>query len=161
MTVDDLYEDYESRLRAFARRLAHDPEDVEDLVQETFVRTLSHLQLLEQLGTRERRSWLFTTLRNLFYDRISSTRRRSELLGRVALETGSAVSTPPEDTGEGIFDLVPDGDRALLQMKYVEELNSREIAERLGIPAPTVRTRIHVAIKHLRAKRHRFADYLD
>ena len=161
MTVDDLYDEYESRLRGFARRLAKDPEDVDDLVQETFIRSLNHLQLLEQLGNGERRSWLFTTLRNLFYDRVSGYRRRAELIERVTAETGEERSIAPEEFNEDIFDLVPERDRKLLEMKYVEELNSSEIARKLGIPAPTVRTRLHVAIKQLRSKRYKFAAYLD
>jgi RNA polymerase sigma-70 factor (ECF subfamily) len=52
-------------LRAFARSLAHSPDQADDLVQDTIVRALAKIETF-QPGTNMG-AWLFTILRNLFY----------------------------------------------------------------------------------------------
>ena len=47
---------------------------------------------------------------------------------------------------------VPEKHRDLVHMRFVLGLTSREIAERTGVPAGTVRFRLHTAIRKLRAR---------
>ena len=65
MTFADLYEEYEEKLNGYALKLVRDPQTADDLVQETFIRVLGHLLLLEQLDPHQRRAWLYQTLKNL------------------------------------------------------------------------------------------------
>ena len=51
-------------LRNFARRFHSSPTDVDDLVQETYVKAIANAEKFQQ-GTRLR-SWLFTIMRNKF-----------------------------------------------------------------------------------------------
>ena len=62
------------------------------------------------------------------------------------------------DSGAGCdpYDLVPPQDRELVEMRYRLGLNSSEIAAALGIPAATVRWRLHQAVGRLRARQRRF-----
>ena len=55
-----------------------------------------------------------------------------------------------------LLDGVPDGDRDLLDRRYVLGMNSREIGDDLGVPAATVRSRLHLAIKRLRSRKDEF-----
>ena len=48
--------------------------------------------------------------------------------------------------------LVPEQYRDLFEKRYRLGMNSREIAEALGIPAPTVRSRLHLGMKKLRSQ---------
>ncbi len=50
MTLADLYDEFEGWLRRYALRLAWEPDRADDLVQETFIRAMAHLPLLEQLN---------------------------------------------------------------------------------------------------------------
>jgi RNA polymerase sigma-70 factor (ECF subfamily) len=50
------------------------------------------------------------------------------------------------------FDLVPDSYREIFERRYVWGQTSEEIANELGIPAATVRSRLHLAMKQLRAQ---------
>ncbi len=50
------------------------------------------------------------------------------------------------------FDLIPEQYRDLFEKRYRLGMNSQEIAEALGIPAPTVRSRLHLGMKKLRSK---------
>ena len=156
MTLADLYEEYEEKLRAYALKLARDPHAADDLVQETFIRVLGHLPLLEQLNRHQRRAWLYQTLKNLYWDRQSARRREHALVARMGLEMDTVAM--PEDSALGldVFDLVPESDRELLEKRYRLGLTSREIALELGVPAATVRSRLHLAVKRLRARKSRF-----
>src|SRR5262245_53240465 len=61
---EELYAEYQPRLRAFAYRLSGNVHDADDLVQETFVRAVPRLDQLDP-DTAEIAPYLFTTLRNL------------------------------------------------------------------------------------------------
>ena len=77
MTLEDLYQQYEAELRRYAARLTRDPDQADDLVQDTYLRVVKHLPLLELLEPYLRRAWLRRTLKNLFLDQ-ESRRRRQE-----------------------------------------------------------------------------------
>jgi RNA polymerase sigma-70 factor (ECF subfamily) len=81
---DDKYAPLESELvglmpalRGFARTFQKNPGDADDLVQETLVRALSHIDRFQQ-GTRLK-SWLFTIMRNTFCTQYQA--RKREILG--------------------------------------------------------------------------------
>ena len=88
-------------------------------------------------------------------DRRAATLREAALTQRVALETATSV-VADDSAGYDPFELVPEADRQLVEMRYRLGLNSREIADELGIPAATVRARLHQAIKRLRARKNKF-----
>ena len=62
---EELYAEYQPRLRAFGYRLAGNAHDADDLVQETFVRALPALDRLDP-DTVDLTAYLFTTEKNLF-----------------------------------------------------------------------------------------------
>lgn len=156
MTIADLYDEYERKLHAHALKLEGDPYLADDLVQETFIRSMGHLQLLDQLNGHQRRAWLYQTLKNLYLDRRSARQREQALVARLALETEIVAAPDDHELGFDLFDLVPQSDRALLEKRYRLGLTSREIAAELGVPAATVRSRLHLAVKKLRARKSRF-----
>ena len=63
-----LYTVYHAELFKYCCMLCQNAGDAEDLLQETFLKALSNLDLLEDLGEKERRAWLYKVARNLFYD---------------------------------------------------------------------------------------------
>ncbi len=156
MTIADLYEDYEAKLHREATRLTRDPDRADDLVQEAFIRAMGHLQLLEQLNPYERRAWLYRTLKNLFLDEQNARGRQEALIERLSWELPAASYVHDEMAMSNVFELVPERCRDLLEKRYVLGMNSREIGEELGIPAATVRSRLHLAIQKLRARKSRF-----
>lgn len=155
MTVDELYDDFESRLRGFAMSLAKDSDSADDLVQETFIRSMGHLPLLELLSRSQRRSWLFRTLRNVFIDERRSAGRRLAMFEKLTADFDESVQLAPMFPLD-MLDGVPDDDRDLLERRYVLGMNSREIGDELGIPPATVRSRLHLVIKRLRSRKEEF-----
>jgi len=148
--VAELYREYKERLERYAMSLTHDAHRTDDLVQETLVRAISHLPLLERLNPYQRRAWLYRTLRNRFLDEQRRERRRQALLSQLARDAARAdPQTAPGRLYE-LLDRVPERYRDVLYKRYALGMTSSEIGRELGIPAATVRSRLHVAIARLR-----------
>ena len=162
MTFTDLYKEYERKLRRYAISMVHDVHKADDLVQETFLRSMGHLMLLEQLNCYQRQAWLCRTLKNLVLDEQYARQREQILVDQLAqqakmIQDVQVDSNPMLDIlTQDILDQVPKNYRELLYKHYVLGLNSQEIACELGIPAATVRSRLHLALKKLRAKKSHF-----
>jgi len=145
-------------LRAFAWALTRDPDEVEDLVQETFTRALGARSRFEP-GTNLR-AWLFTILRNLHLNR----RRAAAVETRViSIEQLSLDRTPSRlDDVEAravartsvaaisrAFRMLPPDYAAPLHLAAVEDLSYSQIAALLGIPKGTVMSRVFRARRML------------
>jgi RNA polymerase sigma factor (sigma-70 family) len=143
----------------FARWLAHDSTDAEDLVQETYLKGLRSFASF-QPGTNFR-AWMFRILRNNFLSSCSKLERRMT----VALDSEDdgpelAVGTETPETmlmnrfnsklvQRAIEDL-PVHYRETLLLCEVEEMSYQEIAEILSIPMGTVMSRLARARKSVR-----------
>ncbi len=92
---EELYAEYQPRLRAFGYRLAGNVHDADDLVQETFVRAVPRLDQLDP-ETADIGAYLFTTLRNLFLKQVERTKRQQP----VAEVPEPVLPTPIEDDPE-------------------------------------------------------------
>jgi RNA polymerase sigma-70 factor, ECF subfamily len=157
-TIAELFEEHEARLQRYALRLAMDSEHANDLVQETFVKAITHLNQLQNLNPHQRQAWLYKVLRNHFLDQARARQREQALLQKLADLT--RVAEAP-DEAEPELDLVLDGSlermpqiyRDVLQRRYMLGMTSEQISSELGIPAATVRSRLHLAMKWLRSHR--------
>lgn len=164
MTVDDLYATYASSLSAHARHLTRDEDHANDLFQDTFIRAMKHLELLGSLSPPQRRAWLYRTMGNLFVDKARARRREAmfldtwlQLAQEESCNTAGWGSGPDDHFGvtatmSEIMKHVPEKYRDLVHMRFVLGLTSREIAERTGVPAATIRFRLHAVIRKLRVR---------
>lgn len=152
LTLEELYSEYAEGLQAYAARLTRDVQAAEDLVQEAFIRTLGHLQLLEQLNVHQRRAWLCQTVKRLFLDQRAWRAREVALLAQLSLETEGFVPPVEPELMATLLARVPESCRQVLEMRYALGMNSTEIGEELGLPPATVRSRLHLAIARLRAQ---------
>lgn len=159
MVFEDLAMPLFDSLYNFAYWLAHNREDAEDLVQETYLKALRGFKSF-QLGTNFR-AWMFQILRNTFV----SSRSRLEMRMTVPLgsEEDSLVQPATSNTAELLLiersDLqlvrcaieeLPLVFREAILLCDVEEMSYREIAEILTIPIGTVMSRIARARKAVR-----------
>lgn len=151
MTIDEIYTEFEGRLRSYATTLTKDSFRADDLVQETFIRAMTNLPLLESLARHQRRAWLRRTLKNLFIDEQRTRQRRENLVARLSTESDFVSYIPQSLIVQDILGRLPRSAGELLYKRYILGLNSRQIGEEIGVPAATVRSRIHHAIKRLRA----------
>lgn len=147
-------------LYRLALRLTTDPTRAEDLVQDTVLKAFRSWQRF-QPGTNIR-SWLFTILRNTF---INEYRRRQREPIPMDLETIEPYATfrgTDEEDPEGTFfsqivdgkvleaiDALPEDFREVLVLSDVENLSYAEIADVLGLPVGTVKSRLFRARRQL------------
>lgn len=130
--------------------LALDRDEVEDVVQETFIRAFQSLPNL-----RDRTSfqpWLFSIARNRARSRLESRGVQDRVREQVTAETAQAVAHFPEalqsereeDVVRQIIQELPDGpEKETVKLFYVEgELSAREIAERMGVGKSAVTMRL-------------------
>ncbi len=139
---------YLEEIAAFARRLTGNTADADDLVQATFERAFGSWRELREPAAC--RAWLFRIARNLFVDgkRAAAIRSRFSLaLGSEALSEAFVVpmETVERMTArelEAALDRLPGDQREALLLCDLWGFQYAEIAEIVGSPTGTVRSRI-------------------
>jgi len=176
--LGELYDRYVDAVHAAASRLTADRQVAEEVVQETFLALWNRAELFdERVGSLA--AWLHTIARNRTVDRLRAAGRRPQLIGLwsasgadepdgAALDRlvttgtvigGASIGAGPE--GElasaelrqvlrTALEGLPDPERTAIVLAYREELSQSEIAERLGWPLGTVKTRTRRALLRLR-----------
>jgi len=150
LSVADLYDEYADALERHARRLAHDDHMAEDLVQETMVRAMTHLGLLSGLNPYQRKAWLYRVLRNHYFDLRRTQHRAETVIQQSAKQMARSATTALLPSAADLIESAPARFQAVLEKRFVLGMTSAEIGRAEGIPAATVRSRLHVAIRWLR-----------
>ena len=149
-----LIERYRRPLAAVLHRALGNSAEVDDVFQETWIRVVrsAHRYDPEQRFS----NWLFAIAWNLVKDRWS---RRIEQDDADLAAMPSSARSPEEcaieaDRAERVRELVarlPERLSQAILLRYFDELSEREVAERLGIPVGTVKSRLHHGLKQLAA----------
>jgi RNA polymerase sigma-70 factor, ECF subfamily len=161
LTVTGIYEEFKDPLRYRAINLTRDSNRADDLIQETFIRAMRNISLLKKLNHYQLQAWLYRVLMNIFIDQQRARKReqkRFEELLQLAQENDSVVLPLIDNVvmQYRLFDVVPIQFRELLYQHYVLGMTGEEIGRQLGVPAATVRSRLHLALKWLRAHQSEF-----
>ena len=132
------------RLRRFARTLARDPHDADDLVQVAVERALAKS---EQLRPDSRlSSWMFGILRNAWIDETRTRGRRNRIFAPEELgeNVGDASSESHTEalTVQDAMERLPEEQRMAIGLVLVEGLSYKEAAEIMGIPIGTLTSRL-------------------
>ena len=176
--LETLYDRYASAIFAAVYRLTSDRGTAEEVVQETFLALWNRAETFDP-AAGSLAAWLHAIARNRTIDRLRAAGRRPSLVAlssaaapdedaTQALERlvsdGSIVGgarpvAGPEQAFEsaGVQEAIgtalasmPEDERTVILLAYQEELSQSEIAERLGWPLGTVKTRTRRALLRLR-----------
>ena len=143
-TISRIVETYSSMLLRLACTRLDDPADAEDVVQEVFLKLLTARPLFRD--SEHEKAWLFrTTLHR------ASDLRRSAARRNVPLEEAAQAAAP--QAGNELLAAVralPEPYSAVIHLYYYEGYSIKEIAKLLGVPAPTVGTRLARGRERLR-----------
>ncbi|HEY0703577.1 MAG TPA: sigma-70 family RNA polymerase sigma factor [Candidatus Acidoferrales bacterium] len=131
------------------------PADAEDVAQETFLRAYQKFSSLRE--AEKFRAWVNRIAFRLALNRQRGQRRRS---ARDTAWHGSELGTEVDGakTAEqqilltqlrGEIENLPEKLRCVLQLSLVEDMEAEDVGAVLGIPAGTVRSRLHTARKLL------------
>lgn len=159
---------YERLLANYFYKQCYDRTFALDLVQETFLRVLKSAHRYRPEA--KFKTFLFTVARNLWIDQHRSRKSAPRMISADLPigEDGATVgdSVPSEARGavertqdveaaamvrEALEDL-PEGQRDVWLLAVDQDLKQREIAEVLGIPVGTVKSRMNAAVARLRGK---------
>jgi RNA polymerase sigma-70 factor (ECF subfamily) len=151
-----LFELYGPRVKSYMMRQGADPTLAEDLAQETLLTVWRKAQLYsDEKGSAT--TWIFTIARNLRIDRL----RREvawQPLPENRDEEASDAPDPEEQVTErerrdkvrAVLATLPADQSEVVMLSYVEGLSHSEIAERLGLPLGTVKSRMRLAYQKVK-----------
>ncbi|MER6473795.1 sigma-70 family RNA polymerase sigma factor [Streptomyces collinus] len=148
----------ERRVRAVLALGGVPQADLPDGVQQV------RLRLLERAASgreapRDVSAWAAVVASNLAMDWHRAKRRQERLGERLAALREPAHASGEENSllslavAQGLDDL-PDTQRQVLVLRFFADLPVRGIADELGIPEGTVKSRLHTAVRALRARLH-------
>jgi RNA polymerase sigma-70 factor (ECF subfamily) len=162
---EQLVRSHGGRMLAVARRLLGDGEDAHDAVQEAFV---SAFRSIERFESQARLStWLHRIVVNAALMKLRTRRRKPEqpiedLLPSFHADGHRRDPGGPWQPAERLervelrrlvresIDRLPEPYRTVLVLRDIEELDTAEVAERLGVQEGAVKTRLHRARQALR-----------
>lgn len=151
-----LFAEHAEALLAYVQRLLRgDRQLAEDIVQETLLRAWRNA---DRLPSRSRRPWLFVTARHLVIDSYRARQSRppevtADLLELTARDDDLDASLDAIVVADALRTLSPEH-RAVFFDSYYRGQTARQIAETRGIPAGTVRSRMHYALQAMRLALH-------
>ncbi|MBR4290020.1 MAG: RNA polymerase sigma factor [Oscillospiraceae bacterium] len=147
---DEIYERHYPELLKYCMGACRDKELAEDLVQETFLKALQNADTFEELGSNQRRAWLYRTMKNLLYDRYRRAVLEAGYLQQ--LEEDAAYLDPgiQQTETELILQKLTPEDQMLFTLRYMEGYNASEISEMLGMPTGTIRAKLSRSRKILK-----------
>jgi RNA polymerase sigma-70 factor (ECF subfamily) len=157
-----LYDRHKRLVRATAHRVIRDAQMAEDISQEVFLRLWRQPQ--KYVAQRGRFvPWLRSVTRNRAVDALRARRRRFRSETGMADDIGTEAAA--RDTDDPILPAVraerrsaiwaaiarlPRRQRQVIALTYFCGLTQREVADNLGLPLGTVKTRVRAAVQRLR-----------
>jgi RNA polymerase sigma-70 factor, ECF subfamily len=151
-----LYDLYSPAAMAIALRMLKNRPVAEEIVQDTFVEVWRRAREYDaSRGTVS--AWVATIARTRALDRLRAEGRLSAAKEKAAAEPETPSVAPLELAVErqqrervgAALQTLPAEQRTAIEMAYFDGLTQREIAEKLGQPLGTVKTRVRLAMEKL------------
>ncbi len=159
-----LFRHFGPRLKSYMLRRGADAETAEELVQEVMLAVWAKAdRYVPARGSVA--AWIFTIARNRAIDRL----RRQPPVRFADIDDHDGATDEPDGEarlmeGEmemrvrGALDALPDGQRRIMGLAFLDGLTQAEIAVRLALPLGTVKSRMRLAYRKLRAS---LAEYME
>jgi RNA polymerase sigma-70 factor, ECF subfamily len=155
---------YKDSLYAFLRQFLNRPDLVEDVFQETFLQLFTSRKSFDI--NRPLRPWLFTIAANKAKDALRKAHRTTTVpIGTISddedmsfdemLNALESYNTMPDDElqqaettarVDEVIASMPEGLREILTLAYFNKFSYKQMADVLGIPIGTVKSRLHTAV---------------
>jgi RNA polymerase sigma-70 factor, ECF subfamily len=159
---EQIVNEYQARLNGYARRLTHNREDAEEIVQDTFVRAYRALGRMPAERQRQLhlKAWLYTITLNATRNFL---RRKAPLVVSLdSSDVGAQLLTEREtpetvlderaslEEVEAVLGLLPERLRATARMRFIDDRTLAQIAGTFGQPIGTVKSHLHRALNVMR-----------
>lgn len=154
-----LYDRHGARAFSLALRILGDPETAEEVVLDVFWSIWQHGGAFMPERSRFT-TWLYAMVRNRAIDQLRRRRARPSRVHEVEPESIEAAAADPavealaeaEELARAVREAMaalPEAQRRVLELAYFRGWSHREIAEYLGEPLGTVKSRLHLALRKL------------
>ncbi|MBK9364901.1 MAG: RNA polymerase sigma factor [Deltaproteobacteria bacterium] len=154
-SLDQVLRHWTPQIVSWCRRLSGPRVDPDDVFQEVVEKVITRMDTLREPAAFP--GWLFQVVRSQ-----ANRQRRRAWVRKVTgwfegQPEGPAKGASPErhaDLGEtslqvmAVLDRIPDEQRDILVLCFIEERSQAEVAELLGLPVGTVKSRIRLARSH-------------
>lgn len=146
---------YKSRIKSLVRRMIKDPDDVDDLTQEAFIKAYNALETFQFAYNFS--AWLYRIASNSCIDFLRKKRFKTISLDQpIGTDEDMYIDVPSEDHTPDLMmisterkrilnkaiDELPENYRVIIQMRHRDELDYKEISEKLDIPLGTVKAHL-------------------
>ena len=154
-----LYDRYGGAAYGLAYRICGDAPSAEDVVQDAFVALWKQAHRFDPKRGQVR-SWLLTIVHHRAIDAVRRRSGRAERALPDGPDAPASAHGRPEEVAEATIAAeavrravsgLPEDQRRAVEMAYFEGLTYAEIAERVGAPLGTVKSRLRLGIEKLRA----------
>jgi RNA polymerase sigma-70 factor (ECF subfamily) len=166
----DILNQYKNSLYSFLMRFLNKRDLVEDVFQETFLQVYTSRSMFDT--SRPFRPWLFTIAANKARDALRKQQRTvrtsfgafsdaNEMSIDDVVNTLTSIETTPVDEAEKsetadivrqVIGDMPENLREILLLAYFEQFSYKQMAQILGIPIGTVKSRLHAAVVNFTKK---------
>ena len=155
----------ESDLHRFAYKLTSDRDSANDLVQDCVLQALDNHEKFAH--AKNLKGWMFTIMRNIFVNNYRRTVREMNIIDDTySINQQSLIEDEDSDRFEFAYDMkqlyrvihsIPEDMKVPFQM-FVAGFKYREIAEKLGLPMGTVKSRLFFIRKRLKEELKDFSS---
>lgn len=159
VAFSQLFENFAPRVKAFMRRSGMNDAAAEELAQETLITVWRKAALFDPASTGPS-AWIFTIARNLRIDALRRERRSASnntsdidsefMLDESPHADAVVAATQADGRVRTALAELPDDQRLVVELSFYQEMAHAEIADELGIPLGTVKSRLRLAMNKLR-----------
>jgi RNA polymerase sigma factor (sigma-70 family) len=136
-----LFEMHHNRLRGLAAAITFDRDLAEEIVQDAFAGLISHGDRVGNVA-----AYLHRSVVNLS---VTQTRRR-ERARKLPLTRIGRTAIPDVDEVWDVLEALPVRQRAVIILRFYEDLSYEQIADTVGIPIGSVKSALHRALSALK-----------
>ena len=149
----ELYDRHSGMMLALGVRIVGVRRDAEDILHDVFLEAWRHAGDYDPRRGSVK-TWLLLRMRSRCLDRVRSHAfSRTDALTTEPMRSGQSERLERNIDGaraRSLLDTLPQGQREVLELGYLQGLSFSEIADQLGIPVGTVKSRVSAAMLKLR-----------
>lgn len=151
-----LFEHFAPRVKSLMLRSGATAGQAEELAQETLLMVWRKASLFDSTRAGPA-AWIFTIARNLRIDGLRRAGREANAVTNMDVEADEAerpdelfITAEKDESVRAALEGLSEDQRRVVHLSFVQDKPHAEIARELGIPLGTVKSRIRLAMSHLR-----------
>jgi len=147
-SLSKLWDEINPKLYGYLVNVLKDREKADDILQSTWLKAIENINKFKDRGVRFS-AWLFAIAKNECKQFWRQNNRVSVGLGGVELGESIKMTTGLENNVliDGILEKLSPDEREILRLRFIGQLNFKEIAKVLEISIISARVRLHRALK--------------